>query len=517
MRTRFAVIFLVTILVGIFATLCMMFSSESSALYAVSSDFSVSSKVARDHLPITQERPVGKYDTFEQIKFETQMLAKKGQPAETSTNISSRLLRNSTTIFHRDPPRSVKYKLHHEVEPQKAVLVAVCFAGAWRRWDASWASLKPNLIEALDADVFAVSDAVPGGANNREQQDLLFTQDKFHSYFGKRLVAAEHITADQMKNTSMLMFQEIREAQEAGLFMFPYYFKIWRCGQLIHRHVKKTGIPYDVVIRLRPDLSVLEKWKLSHTNYSTPESPSFRLSVGPSCAEFGQRDIVMGSLTYFCVDDRIQVGTYASMTVLMDLARFVTPHSAFLSSDPAFDLDFVKKDGGETALNWLAWRTGTRIIHVALFVVVTRQLRCSNPNCYPSDPWFRPDQHLYECQSLFFTAQYMPYVEHLVPKTGNYWFDCSLAGYPEKYLEYHPSISPFGSSALFPSIFDSSQPPRNVCGNVSDLAVHNPLGKCKGTGGPLMKAVHVEMNYGTPFIFDFITGHGSQLLINQSG
>jgi hypothetical protein len=447
------------------------------------------------------------------VIFESQMLAKKDQATDMSTNILSRLVRNSTTIFHSDSPGRVKYKLHHEVEPEKTVRVAVCFAGAWRRWDASWASLKPNLIEALDADVFAVSDAVPGGANNREQADLGFTQQRLHSYFGKRLVAAEHITAEQVRNLSTLVYQEIREAEEAGLFMFSYYFKIWRCGQLIHRHVQKTGIPYDVVVRLRPDLSVLEKWKLTRTNYSTSVSPSFRLSVGPSCAEFGQRDIVMGSLTYFCVDDRIQVGTYASMTVVMDIARFVTPHSAFLSSDPAFDLDFVKKDGGETALNWLAWRTGTRIIHVALFVVLTRHLRCSNPNCYPSDPWFRPDQHLYECQTHFFTAQHMPYVEHSAPKPGNYWFYCSQSGFPGKYLEYHPGISPFGSSALFPNILAFSQPPRTACRNVSDLAVHNPLGKCKATGAHLTKSVHVEKNYGTPFLFDSMTGQGSPLFV----
>jgi hypothetical protein len=112
----------------------------------------------------------------------------------------------------------------------------------------------------------------------------------------------------------------------------------------------------------------------------------------------------------------------------------------------------------------------------------------------------------------------MPYVEHSAPKPGNYWFYCSQSGNPAQYLEYHPSISPFGSSAIYPNTLVSSQQPRrNVCENVSDLAVHNPLEKCKAPGGPLTKSVHVEKNYGTPFLFDSITGKGSPLLFNHSG
>ena len=38
--------------------------------------------------------------------------------------------------------------------------VACCLAGAWRDWALSWRYVGPNIVEALDADVYAVSDTV---------------------------------------------------------------------------------------------------------------------------------------------------------------------------------------------------------------------------------------------------------------------------------------------------------------------------------------------------------------------
>ena len=87
------------------------------------------------------------------------------------------------------------------------------------------------------------------------------------------------------------------------------------------------------------------------------------------------------------------------MTVMMDIARFVTATSAFLSPDTKQDSAFVHMGGGELHGNWLAWRTGTRVLRAGLAVVLTRDLQCRDVNCYPSDAWFQPHRKLYGCQS----------------------------------------------------------------------------------------------------------------------
>ena len=96
--------------------------------------------------------------------------------------------------------------------------VAVCFAGAWRRWEESWSTLQPNLVDALGADVFAVSDDDPGGINARDSPftNATFTVETLRAYFGARLQGAYHYTAAELRNLSQITFAEIAVAQKAG-------------------------------------------------------------------------------------------------------------------------------------------------------------------------------------------------------------------------------------------------------------------------------------------------------------
>ena len=247
-------------------------------------------------------------------------------------------------------------------ETQRRVRVAVCFAGAWRRWEDSWRTLRPNLVDALDADVFAVSDDDPGGINGRDASavNTSLTLQALRAQFGARLKGAHHFSARDMQNLDQHTFAEVVAAQKAGLYMFPYYLKIWKCGQLIHEHVRHTGTAYDVVVRLRPDLTILDKWHVR----ATTETATFRLFVGPSCVEFGPRDVVVPASTMFCYNDWLQVGSYGAMTVHMDMVhththtqlRFTTAHAAYLSPDAREDHSFLRMS--EVHGYWLAWRTG---------------------------------------------------------------------------------------------------------------------------------------------------------------
>ena len=116
---------------------------------------------------------------------------------------------------------------------------AVCFAGAFRQWRESWRHLRPNLVDSLDADVYAVSDdagrgAVPGV---HEGADAAFTVARMREAFGARFRAGEHWAHARLQNLSAWAWPEIGAAQASrpAHKAFPYLFKVWRCGQLVAR------------------------------------------------------------------------------------------------------------------------------------------------------------------------------------------------------------------------------------------------------------------------------------------
>ena len=151
-----------------------------------------------------------------------------------------------------------------------SVKTAVCFAGAFRNWRESWRHLQPNLVESLDADVFAVSDdagrgAIPGVHGGA---DAAFTVARMRETFGARFRAGEHWAHARLQNFSAWAWPEIGAAQAArpAHKAFPYLFKVWRCGQLVAR----SGVAYDIVVRLRPDLSPLAPLRVARVGRRRP-------------------------------------------------------------------------------------------------------------------------------------------------------------------------------------------------------------------------------------------------------
>ncbi len=137
------------------------------------------------------------------------------------------------------------------------VSVAMCIAGLWRSdFRISLPFVTKNLIESLNADVFAVSDGDVSPINLRPGRGVAerLPKARLQEFFGPRLKDAEHIPASCMRNVCPISFPEICDTQKSGLKIFPYYFKIWRCGQLIHKAVRARGADYDVVLFMRPDM-----------------------------------------------------------------------------------------------------------------------------------------------------------------------------------------------------------------------------------------------------------------------
>ena len=117
----------------------------------------------------------------------------------------------------------------------------MCLAGAWRDWPASWDPINKFIVEPLqDVDIYAISDTVRSGQHGKA--DPGWTVARMKSTFGTHFKAGERLGPAQLKNVSGESWPEIAAAQAAlgsqGATVFSYLYKIWRCGQLIH----KSGI-----------------------------------------------------------------------------------------------------------------------------------------------------------------------------------------------------------------------------------------------------------------------------------
>ena len=400
------------------------------------------------------------------------------------------------------------------------VRVALCFAGAWRDWPASWERIKQHIVEPLgDVDIYAISDTSRAGKHGRA--DPTWNLQRMKAIFGDRFKAGERLLAAHLANVSGHAWPEIVAAQAAlpaGSTVFAYLYKIWRCGQLIHR----SGIRYDAVIRMRPDLWPTQNFRMVRT----PAGDQIELQVGGRCVRFGTRAVVIHSYTNFCGNDWLAIGTPEAMTVTMDLLRFFTPASRFLSPDAAFDDRY--SNGVEMAHNWLWWRTGTAVLRRPLFLELSRR-RCNRPGCLRMPAWqvlphLRRPENESACIALPSARQ--PPIGSTQPGRHGLVNDCGAtnAGATGD-LEWftgptptHPP-SPPSSSATRKGNTRAVEPPREVrtstmplwsrpdCGDVPDLSSHNPLLPCKKTTGdeasyrPTAHRPRVLRGYGTPLVF----------------
>jgi hypothetical protein len=322
--------------------------------------------------------------------------------------------------------------------------------------------------------------------------------------FGTRFRGGERITLAQLANVSGRAWPEIAATQAAlpsGSSVFAYLYKIWRCGQLIGA----SGVAYDAVVRLRPDIRPTQPFRMARI----PGSADLELQVGGRCTRIGPRAVAISAYTNFCGNDWMAIGGLEAMTVTMDLLRFWSPSSRFLSPDAAFDHLFSV--GVEIAHNFLWWRTGTTVLRRPLFIELSRR-RCTKPACLRMPAWqilpsLHPGENESRCTVLPPTER--PPVGAL--QRGRYGLinDCgasSEGGVGD--LEYFTGPTPtrptpmsgYGNASISaslkrhrpqlhvepPRVLKSSLQPswaRPDCGDVPDLSVHEPLPPCKKTTG----------------------------------
>ena len=415
----------------------------------------------------------------------------------------------------------------------RRVSTAVCVAGAWRIWDTAWPRLHKHVVAPLRADVFVVTDAVPAGYKG-ERPAARASLQKINASIarlGATLRGGLVNSAEDILSPSPVIAE--------SLAMFPsssYLRKIWQCGNLILGSIRR----YDVIIRTRPDILYAATYLITRTAVavsgtdSTDSADSARLQLKVvqhgglrATIEFGGREVVIPSLTPWCGNDWLALGSMEAMTVTMDLARFIGPRVAWFSPVTNVQAYINETDAcraSEAAHDMLWRRTGTRVHRWPLWAEVGRRgARCRG--IIACKPHVSSYSHTLRDHSYGTTFQYPPLTEcdgtendhqrsanpvthpSLVTSTessGRFQSACAAAMWPAK--TRLPAYTPPLAAAtidLTPTAAKREHEWFPDCEDVLDLASPWPLKPCKfRSPSAADHPVRVLHGYGVPFIPD---------------
>ncbi len=172
-------------------------------------------------------------------------------PSPKAFNLSSRITTpqiiqstfNSPTISNYIPFKSGK-------KPK----VALCISGHLRTFDSNYPSVKTNILDKLDCDVFIHTWDILGLSYRSGDSNLYNTQTSRALDIINKLYNPKKIVIEKSKkfNVTPLMQKHAGFRDIDG--MLSMFYKIEECNKLKREYEKENGFKYDFEIRFRGDL-----------------------------------------------------------------------------------------------------------------------------------------------------------------------------------------------------------------------------------------------------------------------
>jgi len=122
--------------------------------------------------------------------------------------------------------------------------VALCFSGKLGDWEDCTSSIVENIIKPLKPDIFL---------STWESEDY----QRFTQFYKPKKWRVFNL--DIAQKTFDNFTSDCVSTPSAGLI--PMVYNMYACNSLRHSYEKKNKIKYDLIIRLRPDVMVLEQIK----------------------------------------------------------------------------------------------------------------------------------------------------------------------------------------------------------------------------------------------------------------
>jgi hypothetical protein len=138
--------------------------------------------------------------------------------------------------------------------------IAVCISGQLRTYRHCVPSLKKNILNRHDCDVF-LHVWEKNGSSPKEgttDKDESVTIDELTDLYDPTevVIEASHPTDSVMLKGIKIPDELIQAEPIHHKGSLPMFYKIYACDQLRQEHEKRNGFKYDAVIKLRPDFII---------------------------------------------------------------------------------------------------------------------------------------------------------------------------------------------------------------------------------------------------------------------
>ena len=122
---------------------------------------------------------------------------------------------------------------------------ALCFSGKLGGWERCYESIKQNIIAPLSPDIFLAT------WDNENYQDFIqfYKPKKWRAFNFK----------EKGRELDSLIFDV---AQKPSKGLIPMLYNMHACNDLRVSHERMSKSDYDLIIRMRPDIKILEQIKI---------------------------------------------------------------------------------------------------------------------------------------------------------------------------------------------------------------------------------------------------------------
>jgi hypothetical protein len=198
--------------------------------------------------------------------------------------------------------------------------IAMCISGYLRTFKECYPSIKKNLIDDNDIDIFIHTyDKVGNSSGWRSPIDL--TEDIDIEFLES--IPNLKVLAVQKWDNIKYQFEKFREQQWIVTninVIGTIFYKIYMCNELRKQYERENNIKYDLIIRMRGDQVFERKINLTFpenkiliNSYPWGDEDYVERFVGDDCGQPGCRNEIEW------INDRFAVGTPENIDYLSDL------------------------------------------------------------------------------------------------------------------------------------------------------------------------------------------------------
>lgn len=204
------------------------------------------------------------------------------------TSAVSAPMLQSTNIQIRPPPDPRISNPPPPVSgPAKQIKTALCISGHLRTFEENYNSIKENILDRLDCDVFIHTWDILGLSYRFTDADLHVTETSLLLDRIKQLYHPKKVIIEKTKTFPVKPIMQARLVDHRDIpGILSMYYKVEACNDLKREYEKENGFIYDCVIRFRGDLYVEQIIPIDErTNLNYVFLPVFG-NFGGACDQF---------------------------------------------------------------------------------------------------------------------------------------------------------------------------------------------------------------------------------------